>query len=51
VIAAHAYVAADAFSNVVDIAVLDFLRQEGVGDGGSRGADEIQNAAPLTFTS
>ena len=39
-------VAADAFADVLEPALADLLRQERIGDGRARGADEIQNAAP-----
>src|ERR1700692_1367853 len=45
-IAADADVAADAFADVLETPFLDLLRQEGVGDGGPRRADEIEYAAP-----
>ena len=43
---ADADVAADAFADVVDAALLDLLRQEGIGDRGPRGADHVEHAAP-----
>ncbi len=44
-LSAHTDVAADALADVLRSAFLDLLRQEGIGDGGTRGADEIQHAA------
>src|ERR1700683_5179825 len=44
--AGDADVAADAFADVLLAALVDLQRQEGIGDGGSRGADQIEHAAP-----
>ena len=43
-VAGHADVAADAFTDVLDAALVDLPRQERVGDGGTRGPDEIEDA-------
>ena len=43
-VAGDADVAADAFADVFEPAFLDLLRQEGVGDGRPRRADEIEDA-------
>ena len=43
-VAGDADVAADAFADVLDAALLDFLRQERIGDRGPCAADEIERA-------
>ena len=45
-VASDADVAADAFADVLDPAVLHLLRQERIGDGGPRAADEVQHPLP-----
>ena len=44
VVTGDADIAADAFADVVKPAFFDFLRQEGIGDGGPRGTDHIHDA-------
>ncbi len=39
-------VAADAFADFVVVSLIQLARQERVGDGGARGADQIEHAAP-----
>ena len=46
VVARDADVAAYAFTDVIDAAFLDFLRQKGVGNRRPRRADHVQDAAP-----
>ena len=43
-VAGHADVAADAFADVLDAVLVDLLRQEGIGNGRPRRADEVEDA-------
>jgi hypothetical protein len=45
-VAGDADVAADALADVVETAFLDLVRQERVGDGRARRADQVEHAAP-----
>jgi hypothetical protein len=45
-VARDADVAADALADVLDPPLLDLARQEGVGDRGPGGADQVEHAAP-----